>query len=262
MNYRLLTFLLFQSLILIFHNPDISANDSIRNTISIRFGTSNLHLLDEHATFLIFRGTGIAPAIDYNRLSPEGQHYIRGVFYFDNLKSSSSNFKTEIKGGQFRYAYLKNLQTGNDILSAGLSLSSLYLKTDYYFYTQAAWLKAIESWYWSHTVDIAAIVYKEWARNKLTFQVFIPVISNVSRPEYSSSGDYNYEKNDWDVKTFGKTVFLTKNKGINAQLDYSRILSRHIHLNVEYEFYFYQNKSNELIRFYMNNFRLGLTYSF
>jgi hypothetical protein len=219
-------------------------------------------VLDEHATFLIFRGTGIAPAIDYNRLSIEGRHYIRGVFYYDNLKSSSDNFKTEIRGGQFRYSYFKNIHTGNDFLSAGLSLSSLYLKTDYYFQTQVAWLKAIESWYWSHSIDVAAGLNKAWGKNNLKFQVFIPVISNVSRPEYSSSGDYNYEKNDWEVKTFGKTVFLTKNTGINAQLNYSRNLSRNLHLNVEYEFYFFQSKYCELMRFYMDNFRLGLTYSF
>jgi len=33
----------------------------------------------------------------------------------------------------------------------------------------------------------------------------MPVISNVSRPAYSSRGDYNYDKSDWDVKVFGKT---------------------------------------------------------
>jgi len=239
-----------------------SAQDSIPNKISLGFGASNFHILDEHATFLIFRGTGIAPSVAYSHTGSKVMHQIRGAFYYNNLKASVDNFKTELIGGQFRYACLISAGNGNDLLSVGLSLSSVFFKTDYYFNSQVYWLKAIESWNWCHSVDIALQLNKEWGKNRIGFMVFVPLVSNISRPKYSSSGDYNYEKNDWDVKTFGRTVFVSKNPCVNVHLNYSRNLSRRVILDAGYEFYYSYNENPELIRFYMNNFRLGISYSF
>ena len=250
------------ALLPLFSVSPVSAQDNISNSAGIGFGISNFHILDEHANLLIFRGKGIAPSIHYNRMSPKNTHIIRGVFYYDNLSTTADNFNTEIIGGQIRYAYLRSVFTGNDMFSAGLSFASIFLKSDYYFYSQVYWLKAIESWYWSHSIDLVISLKKEWNKNTFRLRVFMPVVSNVSRPAYSSSGDYNYEKNDWVVKPTGRTLFLTKNIGFNSHLGYSRNLSDKFSMNAEYEFYFYQNRTNELIKLYTNNFRLGLSYNF
>jgi hypothetical protein len=246
----------------------LSAQESIpegrsnSNSLSLGFGASNFHLLDKHATFLIFRGTGISPSIGYTHNSIRSEHSVNGEFYYDNLKSSSDNYKTEIYGGQFRYSYLRKLRHENSLGSTGISVTSYYNKANYKFDMQNILAHAIESWYWCHSIDLAIKLEKDLGKNKVEMKLFIPLVSNVSRPEYSSSGNYDYEKNDWVTRPFGKTVFLTKSPGIDTRLKYSHGISDKIRLNAEYEFRYAQYKSPELIRFYMNNVRLGLSFSF
>jgi|SRR5512133_1653213 hypothetical protein len=240
----------------------LSAQNDDRNSITLSFGGSNLHILDEHANYLIFSGTGIAPALNFYHTTPQGFHQVNGTFYKNKLTASADNFQTELFGGQFRYSYFRNITTSPIGFSLGLTLSSVYFKTNYSFSNRVSWLRAIESWYWSHSAGVAFQLRREYNRNEFTLNAFIPVISNVSRPAYSSSGDYNYESNDWDVKTFGETFFMTGNPGINTQLLYARRLSVRLKLSAEYEFFYSQNKDPELIRLYMNNFRVGLSYCF
>lgn len=240
----------------------VHSQDSKSNFLSMSFGGSNFHVLDRHAGYLIFRGTGIAPSLNYRRLCGKSEHSVAGSFYYDNLRSSSDNYKTEIIGGQFRYAYFRTIRSEKAFISAGLSLSSHYFQSEYQFKNRKEWARAIISWYWKHSIDVALRLKKQWNKSKLELDVYIPVVCNISRPEFSSSGNYDYERNSWVVETFGTTEFIAQSPGINSILTYTLNLSERLNLNAGYEFSYSQYSKSELIRFYMNNIRIGLSYGF
>lgn len=267
MNRRFWIFpMIYFSFIPAFNNL-LSAQESPENILGIYFGLNNMHIYDEHAEFLNYRGTGITPALTFDHNSGKNSHNIEGTFYYNNLTSSNDGYKTRILSGQIRYTFSRTLVNTTFFekpfdLSAGLSFSSYFMKSDYQFYNRTFWQKSIESWYGTHSLEAALnLRYTPGEKNSFIVSFFLPIISNVSRPAYSASGDYNYEKNDWDVKLFGKTMVIPENMAINAHVSYLRRLSGKICLNAGYEFYYAKCRQPDPLRMYMNNLRLGILYN-
>ena len=90
----------------------------------------------------------------------------------------------------------------------------------------------------------------------------MPVISNVSRPTYSSMGDYDLEKNDWVIKTFGKNRIFPENSSVSTLLLYRQQVKNHMYMQLGWEFYYMKYKDPAVIKMYMNNFRLGAGINF
>ena len=237
------------------------------NMIGPGFGLSDFHIIDEHTSPLIFRGVGITPSLEYHHWALKSIYSLEGTFYYDNLKSNSGNFNTENfrAGGRFSYYHSMMSQTKSRRFMAfvGGSLTSFFCKSDYYFYLQNFWARSICSWYWGHSVDLAVMtIFSISDKSSLWANVTIPVISNVSRPSFSPSGNYNYIKNDWTIRPFGKTEFVPENFIINTGLTYQHLLSRKISFRIKYEFYYLSCSHPESVYLYMNNFRALLLYCF
>ena len=234
--------------------------------IGLSFGASNFHIVDEHTSPLIFKGTGIAPSIQYIHKGSRIDHMVDGSFYYDNLSTSASNFYTENFRGRFRYSLFYKPSFNEKAakrfeFSVGVSVTSFYCKSDYYFDLHSSRARSISSWYWSHSLDFTTMFnFNLSDRDFINFRVYIPVLSNISRPEYSSSGGYDYEKNEWIVETFGTTEFFPANFNVNAHIDYQHQISTHIRFQFGYEFYFATYNKPDQIGMYMNNFRLGMFY--
>ena len=243
-----------------------SIQAQISDLIGLNFGASNFHIVDEHSSPLVFRGTGIAPSIQYIHKSPRIEHIVDGAFYYDNLSTSASNFNTENFRGRFRYSLFYKPAFNETAakrfeFSVGGSVTSFYCKSDYYFDKYSSQARAISSWYWSHSLDFSTLLNLNLsARDLIGFRVYIPLVSNVSRPEYSSSGGYDYEENEWIVKSFGETEFFPANFSVNAHFEYQHQIFTHISLQFGYEFYFANYNKPDQISLYMNNFRLGIFY--
>jgi len=268
MNIKiLLLFLAYNAFIPLLSNIT-AAQDGTKNSLAFKVGLGNLHILDEHATPVIFRGTGVAPSAEYVHDGRSGWHSLEGSFCFMNLSAASDNYKTEILAGHLRYGYFRPLFNGSSadnrpVFAAGASVSSHFMKYDYLILPATSWIKGIESWYGSHSLELAAQARYGWGKgNKVRMLFYLPLLSNVSRPAYSSSGDYNYEKNDWDVKAFGKTMIIPKNLMFNAIFSYQRILKKNLGITAGYEFCFAQCRKPDLVRWYMNSFRAGIIYNF
>lgn len=254
--------LLLQFLLL--SNSSFSQNKN--DMIGLSFGAGNFHITDEHTSPLIFRGTGVAPSINWQHIGARNYHYVEGAYYYDNLSSSSDNFSTENFRGRFRYSFLHRT---SDSLSVnkrleflfGGSLTSFYCKSDYYFDMRTIRARSLASWYWSHSIDLALqLNYYFSDRKYLGLQFFAPVISNVVRPHFSPGDDYDYVKNDYIIKPFGRTLLFPKNFSINTNIVYQVPVSTKLSFRLNWEFYYMKYTDPDDIGMYMNNFRLGMLY--
>ncbi len=249
---------------LVLSNSSYSQGKS--DLIGLSFGASNFHITDEHTSPLIFRGTGIAPSVNWQHIGVRNSQYAEGSFFYDNLSSSSDNFNTENFRGRFRYTFLHKASDSLSVnkrleFSFGGSVTSFYCKSDYYFDMQTITARSIASWYWSHSIDLAVqLNYFFSDRNYLGLQIFTPLISNVSRPPYSPSGNYDYVRNEWIIKPFGNTVLFPKNFSVNTNMSYQLPVSAKLSMRLNWEFYYMKYTDPDDIGMYMNNFRVGIFY--
>ena len=115
--------------------------------------------------------------------------------------------------------------------------------------------RAITSWYWTHSLDLCAgMEYDTGPGGFISAQFYVPLISNVSRPTYSSSGDYNYTTNQREIN-MGKTVGFPVNSSFDAIINYQKQITPKLRLQVGYEFYYADYNNPRTIRFYLNNIR-------
>ncbi len=231
------------------------------------FGGSDFHLRDIHASELIFRGVGIAPALQFIHKGRMSAHYAEASFYSDNLSATNANFNTTNWRARARYSYLHaipGISNDNVRIFLGGSLSSLFCASDYYFSLAGNFTgRAISSWYWSHSLDLSLMAdYSPAYRESFFALLFFPVVSNVSRPQYSSSGDYSYTKNNWKMKAFGRTESFIKNFSVNAILLYQRPVLGDFNLQLSYGFSYSFYGTPQDINMYMNDFRAGIFYCF
>ena len=141
------------------------------------------------------------------------------MFTYSNLRTVSEVYKTPFLAGRLRYSCLRQVAEGilfnhSLDLSAGLSVSSFFSKASYKFQMSGLWANGIKTWYGSHSADVSIQAgYNTGENSRVELLCYLPVISNVSRPAYSSSGDYNYEKNDWQIKPFETQCSLPETSG-------------------------------------------------
>ncbi len=271
-KYKSESFKIFLPLLiftLIFYSEYAFSQSVKRNYIGGNFGGSDFHLLDLRASPLIFGSMGIAPSLQYFHRGAENIHYIDISYFSDNLKTSAENFNTDNQRGRIRYSYLHTLtsfslfQQNFDLYLGGSAATFLSHSDYYYAWIPPGYSRAMESWYWSNSLDISAQIDLNSAdREFFSLRLFIPVVSNISRPKYSPSGDYNYIDNDWKFKMFGKTEFFPNDFSLNTILTYQRPLVWNFNLQVAYEFYYSAYDKPKDVKMYMNNFCAGLFFCF
>jgi len=150
-------------------------------------------------------------------------------------------------------------------LFIGGSAASYLCHSDYYY----QWLepgsaaRSMESWYWSNSIDLSTgLEYQPAEREFLSVQIFIPIVSNVSRPKFSPSGDFNYIDNDLKFRMFGETKFFPENFSVNAIVTYQHPLIWNFNYQISYEFYYSFFDKPKEVDMYMNILRAGLFFCF
>ena len=246
-----------------------NAEESGRNYIGLSISGCDFHISDNHASPLIFSGTGIGPVVQYFSKGDESRQVAEGSYYFNSLSTANQNFHTDNWRGKIRYSYLYSIAGRDSTESAvqlflGGSLGSFFSQSDYYANLANQFsVRSIVSWYWSHSLDAAALLEFESATDEyISLLLSVPLISNISRPQYSSSGDYNYDENDWDIKTFGETELFPNNLSANVLLMYRTLLSPDFSFHISYEFFYSYYKKPKTVGMYINNIRVGLFFCF
>jgi hypothetical protein len=264
MKYIIRVFL-YQLILVSFMHPQ----ELKRDFFTISFGGSDFHIKDQRASPLIFSSFGIAPSLNYLYRGTSVRHFFEASYFNNDLTTITDNYRTDNENARIRYSFVYSI-TGFNIFKTDLKLylggsaASYLCHCEYYFnWNPSGYARAMESWYWSNSIDLSAqLEYERSSREFFYLQLFVPLYSNVSRPQYSPTADYNYYDNDWKFKMFGESEFFPSNLSINSILTYQRELFWNFNLCINYEFYYSFYKSPKEINLYMNNFRAGLTYCF
>jgi len=264
---------LFLLLILLGNTAAFAQTDDERaggkNYIGVSFGGSDFHIKDDHASPMIYSGIGIAPSIQYFYRGGESRQYAEVSYYHGKLTTFEDNFHVTDNRGRARYAYVHsiidfNLFDRKIVFFAGGSANSFLSHSDYrYSILGSTDGRTIESWQWSTSLDLSLqLEYASAGKEFVSAQFFMPIVSNISRPKYSLSGDYHYLENSWKFKMFGQTKLFTDSFSFDGILIYQRPLVGSFNLELSYEFYYSFYKQPQDIGMYMNNVRAGFLYFF
>ena len=185
------------------------AQQTTLDYIGAAFGGSDFHTRDDHASPMIFSAWGIAPTLQFIHAGEQTRQYFEASYYSAVLSTAQDNFRTDNWRGRGRYAYLLSVGEFADTdrllrLFLGGSLNSFLSRSHYYFFIRPlnGYASSIDSWYWSHSLDAAlSLEYGIAEREFFSLQCYVPLLSNVSRPQYSPSGDYSYTENVWKILT-------------------------------------------------------------
>jgi hypothetical protein len=241
-----------------------------QNFAGADFGGTDFHISDAHASPLFFRSIGITPTVQFIHMGENGIHNFEASYYNNDLSSLASNFTTASWRAAVKYSYMTLVAAPGFMgkalnLYIGGSAGTFYCKQDYYYYYIPEKANAIAdvSWIWSHSLDLSFAAYYNIAeREFVSAQMDIPLISNISRPQYSSSLDFNYTENVYKLKMFGTTELFTDYFSMDIRLNFQHPLIGNFNVQINYEFYYsFYNKPSD-INMYMNNFRGGLFYCF
>lgn len=238
--------------------------------IGAAFGGSDFHTRDDHASPMIFSAWGIAPTLQFIHAGEQSRQYFEASYYSAVLSTAQDNFRTDNWRGRGRYAYLLSVGEFADTdrplrLFLGGSLNSFLSRSHYYFFIRPlnGYASSIDSWYWSHSLDAAlSLEYGIAEREFFSLQCYVPLLSNVSRPQYSPSGDYSYTENVWKMKMFGRTQFFPKNVSLDLLLAFQVPLIWRFNFQASYEFFFASYDLPRELKMYMNNVRGGVFYCF
>ncbi|KUO60586.1 hypothetical protein APF79_02045 [bacterium BRH_c32] len=246
------------------------AQKEVKNFIGGNFGISDFHLKDIHASPLIYSGTNSTPSFQYFYNEEISRHYFEATYSFNPLTTLSDNLNTSTDIIRFRYSYVHS-STDFDFLEMKFSLFGggsvgTFLSLSNYYQDQQIILpriKIMKSWYWSHSLDISLqLIHELQPRQFFSLQLFIPLLSNVSRPQYSPSADFNYPELDWKLKMFGKTKFIIDNFSVNTILTFQSPLYLNFNYQLSYEFFYSTYSEPKEVSMFMNSFRAGLFFCF
>ena len=224
------------------------------------FGGSDLRVRDDHASPLFFGAWGIAPSVQFLHAGESNRQYFEASYSSAVLAADPEYFRTNNWRGRARYAYIApaaevRMWDRPLLLFVGGSVTSFLSRSDYYYYIRPlnGYSTSIDSWYWSTSADIAVRAeYGIGEREFLSLQCFIPLVSNVSRPQYSPSTDYSYTDNTFRMKMFGRTVVFPKNLSCDVLLGFQVPVFWRLNAGVSCEFYYTSYDVPRELRMYVN----------
>ena len=234
------------------------------------FGGSDFHVRDDHASPLFFGGWGIAPALQFLHAGEGNRQYFEASYSSAVLSADPEYFRAENWRGRARYACL--VASGEFTLSGrplllflGGSVTSFLSRSDYYYYIRplSGYSTSIDSWYWSSSLDAGfRAEYALGEREFLSLQCFFPLVSNVSRPQYSPSGDYSYTENTFKMRMLGRTVVFPKNLSCDILLEFQIPVFWRFNAGLTCEFYYTSFDLPREMRMYMNTARGDIFFCF
>jgi len=263
--FQLLIFL-FLSNIIFAQIPDSTNKKSdLKNSIGVSLGLSDFHVRDEMASPLTYRGTGITGCLEYKRKGEKSIHTAGLSGYYDILTTNFAKYDAENYRVGFRYNYLHRISElsifkNNFKIYVGGGVYSFLNYSHYKEYISKIELINVP-WYWSHSAEFSFLFdYFISHSNHVTLQFYLPIISNVSRPAYSSFGR---ELNRVGVvKLFGVMAPFWKNPNVQINVGFNYRINTWLKIFAQYNFQYASYSEPRKVAMYMNNLRTGTKFLF
>ena len=191
-------------------------------------------------------------------------HYGEVSGYYDNLKIAYDEYNAENKRIGIRYNYLHEIPGLNFFklfkVYAGGGIHSFINYSRYTQNTRTEVKFLADPWYASHSLEFSLLV--DVSKNKsdhFSLQLFLPVISDVSRPSYTNVNGLGLEQ---VFKLFGEIAPLWKNFLLQFKIRYEHNINKSIGISIHYDFQYSTYNQPRLVSMFMNNFKAGAYFIF
>ena len=242
---------------------NITFNENFNNTLTLNIGVNDFHIKDERISPLIFRGILFSSYTSYKYRDNKFTHDVETFISLGKIFSTFNQNLVEQFAGCISYSLLHQIYNvdyanSNINLNLGAGIKSFVsyentLDPNYFI------LSGEDSWYWSHSLNlIFSGVYNIVNKHSINFQLSSPFIRTVSRPDFSQNQlYYEVESNHLKAAKYGDIEFLWNDFVIFSNLSYVYNQSKHIGLNISYNFYYASTHKTQFMGLYSNNFLLG-----
>ena len=251
------------------------AQTGFSHEVGASLGGTLLGLRDRHSSPLIYSDFGIAPGIAYVHRGDHDRHLFEAAYYSDDMGTTIDNFHALNRGGRIRYTYARQafeFQLFDAPLRVflGGAVGSYLSHSDFmYLYAPLnVYGQGNESWYWSNSLDAVAMIELQ-PRERYWFRaaLWLPLISSISRPTYSPSGNYNYVDQDWKYSPpwpwkGGSLEFFLDNFAFDFHAAYACPFFWNFDFQLSYEFSYAGLKGTQETRMYQNTLRGGILLCF
>jgi len=246
-------------------NKEQPKKNKITNSIGVSIGLSDFHVRDELASPLIYRHMGITGSGEYVLSGENYKHLFEASGYYDILKSSSEHYEAENGRIGGRYNYLHKI-TELNLFKNRLTVfggGGIYSFLNYSFYRE--FISEIGlitiSYYMLHSAELSIwLDYSIGSSNQLSLKLNLPLISNASRPTYSTATPGTNQVGEFSL--FGTMAAFWETPAVQLKTAYSFKISKLVSISAQYVFHYLYYSVPRKIAMYMNDFRVGIYFLF
>ncbi len=245
---------------------------SPENSLGINIGLSDFHVKDAFLSPAVFSGTMFLSDLSYTLRAGSNLHSVEVSFTRGHPTSDIQPRDVTQYLGYVSYGFT-HVVAGLDAwghpleISFGGGISTSLGNTDMYSVdTQANYVFADQSWYWSHAVNIefrSDYMFSE--RRQLSARLSVPVVQLVSRPEnghYFNSSNIDVSRNFLNAAKQGRLKFPWNDVAAAAKLVYIQPVSESFNVLLTYDFRYFSADRPLGMGMYMNNFLAGIAWEF
>ncbi|HUJ27248.1 MAG TPA: hypothetical protein VLW85_14585 [Myxococcales bacterium] len=233
------------------------------NSVAASLGASDLHVHDWQGSPLVYRGAALAFSLSYLRRNPDGRHVAELDYVAGDLSSSAVQFSGRSVRARAGYAYLRRLwgtplAGGRLDLFLGGAARTTYDKTDYEGpFPGAASATLSSSYYWAHSLDLAAEAELASALGTFRLRASSAVVSLLGRPDYSISARLG---DDYlgHVDAPSSLQAGWENRMADVSLGYELAVFSWAAVGATWAFHYAATDSPSSVRLFTNDLHLGI----
>lgn len=241
---------------IIFFNYAFAETSKLKkHHIGISLGLSFYKIKDEMASPLAYKGSGIPIQISYRYRGIKSRHNICLSYTKSKLSPKTSfyfgqhfmeHYHINLKYGYHRF-FTSLLKNKVKLFLGGIWNNNVSVREHFYYWDQSEiYGDAVSS------LDLSLLSeFKMSEKNRIIYQISIPIVAFVLRPGYS--------------RMFPLTTDLTSIHRFirfKNQLSYERSLSPFFSIRFKYNFIYYQYPDPQKIKLGMDHFSVEILYKF
>ena len=234
--------------------------------LGLAIGIADFHQRDEYVSPVTFRAAIVAANALFEKRSTRMLHSIEASFSVGHPNSATLPRDDQQRVGRLAYSLLRALgdperRDGRLVLFLGGGLSTfgevtvLDASDATWNYTYRDW-----SWYWAHSVDLAARLEYAAAARSAAVRLATPAVRLVSRPNNGKDFNAGNERvsREWlRGLAGGKLTYPWNGPMLVGETDYRQRMSARLQLRAAYDFTYASSDRPRALAMYMHQLLVG-----